>query len=297
MACRSLQRRVEKPIKFRGRGLVTFKQGQLVEDATALGIHLACKTSSAHIHRRALYRHVAGQIPRLGVCVARVEGVAKHAVQDEVQIVAHGLLEGLGEAGEHALGAEVEGGAVRGKRIAHLGGQGLERHAPQCHVEEAEFQHQLYAAFLDDVAGQRTRLLAAAFLFAGRGRAWPQLAHVRSQRRLMPRICCHLHPSSRLVAPQDSAFARGYLACVCPARVAHLVHATLLLPPAPFTFAPFATERPPSQRKIGRRMRETPPLQIEQVGRHGRVLQPAHRLHRPRQVLRVQIPQVGQVFQ
>ena len=140
----------------------------LREVLLAVGVLLAREARRAHLHRDALDDDIARQRPCLPVAqVVAVVRVTEDAVQDEVQVVAHRLVEGLLEARQDAIGLEVDVRTVRRKGVAGAGMHRDELHAPQRQVEEAELQHELDATFLDDVSCEAGGTVEALGLLVG----------------------------------------------------------------------------------------------------------------------------------
>ena len=93
--------------------------------------------------------------------------MTKDAVQNQVQVIAHRLVEGLLETPQDAIGLEVDVLAIRRERIAGMRVHGDELHAPQGEIEKAELEHELDATLLDDVGGETRGPIEALCLLVG----------------------------------------------------------------------------------------------------------------------------------
>ena len=92
-----------------------------------------------------------------------VPRVPEHAMHDQVQVVAHNLVERLLEPREQRVRLVEHGLAVGCQVVAALYVNGFSGHAPKRQVEEAELQHELNAAFLDDVLTELGRPIPTFF--------------------------------------------------------------------------------------------------------------------------------------
>ena len=125
-----------------------------VEHFGPLGVLQGGESPRAHIERHAFGDDIARQIPCLPIPVVLIERVAEDAVHHHMQVVADELVEALLEPRDHTRRVERHTARISGQRIPRPRPNRQVLHAPKGHVQEAELQHELDAAFVENVPGE-----------------------------------------------------------------------------------------------------------------------------------------------
>ena len=125
-----------------------------VEHFGPLGVLWGGESPRAHIERHAFGDDIARQIPCLAISVVLIERMTEDAVHHHMQVVADEFVEALLEPRDHARRVEGHTARIRGQRIPRPRPNRQVLHAPKGHVQEAELQHELDAAFVENVPGE-----------------------------------------------------------------------------------------------------------------------------------------------
>ena len=117
-------------------------------------VELACEPPPAQLDDGVLHDDIAGQLPRLAAIAMLVERMAEYAVHDQMQVIAHRFLERLLKPCHDARRVVYHASCIGRQRVARADARGSQLHLPQSQVEKAELEHELHAAFVDDVRAE-----------------------------------------------------------------------------------------------------------------------------------------------